>query len=134
MSGETNLSVLLKTMNPIVDNKTYIFCSMKVIASEPLKTQAWAIIQEEEGTTLILSKDIADQYLIAYDSVFKKITLKVHSSLNAVGLTAKISTKLMKLGISANVVAGYYHDHIFVQQDKVDSALVGLKELANGIE
>ena len=74
--------------------------------------------------TLIVSVDAADKAQLAYESTFKQITLTVHSSLDAVGLTAAVSTKLTSHGISANVVAAYYHDHIFVQTEKADKALL----------
>ncbi len=48
--------------------------------------------------------------------------------MEAVGLTAAVATKLASYGISANVVAAYYHDHIFVQIEKADEALLALKE------
>ena len=54
----------------------------------------------------------ADESGLSYESIFSKITLEIHSSLDAVGLTAAFSNKLTSYGISANVVAGYYHDHI----------------------
>jgi hypothetical protein len=45
-----------------------------------------------------------------------------------VGLTAAVSAKLATKGISANVIAAYYHDHIFVQSTKAEIALSALKE------
>ena len=54
----------------------------------------------------------------------------IHSSLEAVGLTAAVSTKLATKGISANVIAAYYHDHIFVSAEKAELALLALKELS----
>lgn len=47
------------------------------------------------------------------------ITLSVHSSLEAIGLTAAFSNALSEHEISCNVVAAYYHDHIFI--DKKDT-------------
>ena len=64
----------------------------------------------------------AEKAQLAYKGKFKQITLTVHSSLDAVGLTAAVATKVASYGISANVVAAYYHDHIFVQTEKADSA------------
>jgi len=64
----------------------------------------------------------AEKVQLAYKGKFKQITLRVHSSLDTVGLTAAVATKLASYGISANVVAAYYHDHVFVQTEKADSA------------
>ncbi|MCH9673679.1 MAG: ACT domain-containing protein, partial [Gammaproteobacteria bacterium] len=64
------------------------------------------------------------------ESIFKRITLTVHSSLDAVGLTAAVSTKLAEHDISANIVAGYYHDHIFVQTQRATHAMAALRELS----
>nr|WP_275889019.1 ACT domain-containing protein [Desulforhopalus vacuolatus] len=66
-----------------------------------------------------------------YEGVFKGITLTVHSSLEAVGLTAAISSKLAEKGISANVIAAYYHDHIFVQTEKAEMAMEALNEFGS---
>ena len=62
--------------------------------------------------------------------MFKGITLTVHSSLDAVGLTAAVANKLTEKGISANVIAAYYHDHIFVQTEKAALAIEALNEFS----
>lgn len=62
--------------------------------------------------------------------MFKGITLTIHSSLDAVGLTAAVSTKLAEKDISANVIAAYYHDHIFVQSEKAELAMEALGEFS----
>jgi hypothetical protein len=71
---------------------------------------------------MLSSLKAAEKAQLAYKGKFKQITLTVHSSLDAVGLTAAVATKLASYGISSNVVAAYYHDHIFVQTEKADSA------------
>ena len=68
---------------------------------------------------------------LTFESVFRAITLTIHSSLDAVGLTAAVASKLSEKGISANVVAAYYHDHIFVPTQKANSAMKALKELCS---
>jgi hypothetical protein len=77
----------------------------------------------------VLAKQSADVAGLAYDSVFNCITLMVHSSLDAVGLTAAVSGKLAANGISANVMAAYHHDHVFVPENKAKLALQLLAEL-----
>lgn len=63
--------------------------------------------------------------------MFRGITLTIHSSLDAVGITAAVSTKLAEQGISANVIAAYYHDHIFVQAEKAELAIEALGKFGN---
>lgn len=68
--------------------------------------------------------------LIVYDYVCKWITLQVHSALEAVGLTAAFAVELGEHNISANVVAGFYHDHIFVSESDGENAVKVLKGLS----
>ena len=93
-----------------------------------------ATIQEEEGITWIITQDQADRLKLAYEQTFSRITLNVYSSLTAVGLTAAVSTRLAHRGISANVVAGYYHDHIFVASADAAKALQTLQNLSEDQE
>jgi hypothetical protein len=131
MAGIIDIQVLLKEMKPILDTTDYIFSTTKCFQIDEKITilSPIATFLESEGMTVVVTKMNADKHKLAYDAVFNKITLKVHSSLEAVGLTAAISTALASNGISGNVVAGYFHDHIFVPKDKADLALEILEEL-----
>jgi uncharacterized protein len=84
---------------------------------------------EREGITLIVRKVDAERYVALFDTVLRQITLNVHSTLEAVGLTAAVATRLAQHGISANVVAAYYHDHIFVPASDAKRALQALRAL-----
>ena len=129
MHGETNLENLLSSMSPSLMQGEFVFCSFdNAQYGEHAHLDPIAVIKESEGLTFVISKQKADEYAIAYASTFKGITLEVHSSLEAVGLTAAFSRKLTDHGISANVIAGYYHDHIFVQSDMATLAMLALKE------
>jgi hypothetical protein len=68
---------------------------------------------------------------LSYEGVFRCITLGIHSSLEAVGLTAAVAGKLATHGIAANVIAAYFHDHIFVQSELADRAIGILSEYSN---
>jgi hypothetical protein len=115
MSGERKLSNLIKGMKPQLQAGEYVFCTL-ADNQIPKDVQPIGIFREAEGTTLIITKQEADRLFIPYSFVAAWITLTVHSSLEAVGLTAAISAELTKAGISCNVVAAYYHDHLFVAQ------------------
>jgi hypothetical protein len=113
MEGEKELDKLLKTMRPIHNPGEFVFCSsIELAAINP--ENAILIFKETEGYTVILKKTTADMLQLSYSFIASWITLTVHSSLEAVGLTAAFSNALAKAGISCNVVAAYYHDHIFV--------------------
>lgn len=75
---------------------------------------------------MVLVRAVAENAWIQFEGVFSQITLTVHSSLEAVGLTAAVSAKLAEKEISANVIAGYYYDHIFVQSSKAEAVLKAL--------
>ena len=131
MSGETDLIKLLQAMAPELIDGDFVFCSLADASyGDYAELQPLAAIDEAEGLTLILPKANADAQGLDYDGVFRGITLRVHSSLDAVGLTATISARLAELNISANVVAGFYHDHIFVQRQVAADALAALEDLA----
>ena len=129
MEPETNLSILLKTMCPKLNNGEYVFCTVE----NPDGIDQAEIIgsfREEEGLTLILDKMTADKLNLAYSYIAAWITLTVNSSLEAVGLTAAFASALGQHGISCNVIAAYYHDHIFVAKKDAEKAMQVLRELA----
>ncbi|MBD1570129.1 MULTISPECIES: ACT domain-containing protein [Aliivibrio] len=129
MSGIFELDELLRTMKPELLTQEYVFCSVEGELKEYISLNPIGTFVEQEGLTLVLEKDVALKENIPFDGVFRQITLTVHSSLDAVSLTAAVSTKLASKGISANVVAAFYHDHIFVPSSKAELALSALKEI-----
>lgn len=87
-------------------------------------------VAEREGLTLVVPEEQAVAARLAYDFVAGWITLRVHSALDAVGLTAAVSLALTDAGLSCNVIAGYHHDHLFVPYERAGEALSVLEALA----
>ena len=122
MSGETDLQKLLKGLKPKLNEGEFVFCTLP--SSQNTDTlDPLCLFDEEEGTTVIIPKQQADDAALTYSSVFAWITLTVHSSLEAVGLTAAVSSALAKENISSNMVAAYYHDHLFVPKQVAEKAI-----------
>ena len=115
MTGETNIEKLISNMEPILHKDEYIFTTVPNTDKIPREIVVCEL-KEKEGITVVLTKKDADTIGITYQYTFSWITLNIHSSLNAVGLTAAFSTALGNNNISCNVIAGYYHDHIFVNK------------------
>ena len=130
-TGETDLTTLLKSMRPKLVDEQYVFISINNAKyGDGLELNPIGMFMEEEGMTLVVPKQSAIEHRHSFDSIFKCITLTIHSSLDAVGLTAAFANKLKAHNISANVIAGFYHDHIFVQAEKAEQAIIALKEFS----
>lgn len=129
MPGESDLSALLARMTPELHGSEYVFCSVAPDVAEVLRNQALGCFEENEGVSLILERTAADQAGLAYDSVWKMISLTVHSSLEAVGFLAALTTRLASAGISANVVSAFFHDHLFVPVSLAEKAMAVLLAL-----
>ena len=127
MPGEKQLDRLLKKMKPTVNEGDYVFCTRKDLKELDFNDIIFTF-KEQEGITIVLKQEIADRMQLEYSFVAKWITLTVHSSLEAVGLTAAFSKALADENISCNVVAGYFHDHIFINKKDSQKALIVLNK------
>ncbi|MDI2140965.1 MULTISPECIES: ACT domain-containing protein [unclassified Pseudomonas] len=133
MAGETSLTTLLRSMSPQLNAGEYVFCTLRD-GQMPSGLEVVGSFREREGLTVILERSHAERAGFSFDYVAAWITLNVHSALEAVGLTAAFATALGKAGISCNVIAGYYHDHLFVGQADAEHAMQVLRDLAANAE
>lgn len=126
--GGTNLPSLLSALDPQLHEGEYVFVTTTRAPEglDPILT-----FQEPEGRTLILPKAQALRSGLPWIFPSAWITLRVHSSLEAVGMMAAIATALAEEGISCNAVAAYHHDHLFVQHDRAEDAMRALNRLTS---
>lgn len=130
MQGESSLDKLLAGLNPVLDESVYVFATVPATSLPDFNLQnVKGIFMEDEGVTLILTQQAAQQTGLRTEGEYRCITCQIHSSLEAVGMTAAMSTALTAAGISANVVAAYFHDHIFVPASRADEAVTVLRTL-----
>ncbi|MDC8103425.1 ACT domain-containing protein [Chryseobacterium sp. B21-037] len=132
MSGETDLKILLQHMEPVLNSGEYVFCKVGHLHEIPDIEKLVFFFREKEAITVVLEKPVAEKWNLEYNYVSSWITLSIHSSLEAVGLTAAFANALKHEGISCNVVAAYFHDHIFVAKDDTEKAMEALKAMKVG--
>jgi len=130
MNGETNLATLLASMKPRLNEGQYVFCSLNDNSATIDAREILCSFRENEGLTIILNKETAEKLGLEYHFIASWITLSVHSSLAAVGLTAAFSKALADKGISCNIVSAFYHDHLFVPVDDTDKVMQTLRRLS----
>lgn len=127
--GLLDLSALLRGLQPEVRPGNFVMVS----TNSETSLEALASVEEEEGTSLVLEQHRADAFRLEYSSVFAWITLTVHSSLDAVGLTAAVANTLASAGIPCNVLAGFHHDHLLVPSARVEDAMAALARLSASV-
>lgn len=118
VQGERDLGKLLADLKPALSGRRYSFeASDRAVLDDGI----FALVREEEGVTAIRISPAGE---------WARISLGVHSSLGAVGLTAELANALAGAGISANVIAGLNHDHFFVPWERRADALQLIQALA----
>jgi uncharacterized protein len=125
MAAERDLRQLLASMDPVEVPGEFVFVSVADGRALPSR----AMVVEDEGVTHVLARADADEYGLPYDFVAAWITLRVHSALDAVGLTAAVAGALSEAGISCNVIAGAFHDHLLVPHGQAADAIGVLQAL-----
>jgi uncharacterized protein len=128
VTGESNLKTLLSGMRPQLNPGRYVFTVID--GGVPPGVTPIVTVAEHEGLTLVVRLEDADTAGLAYEYVAGWITLRIHSALEAVGLTAAVARELADVGLSCNVIAGFHHDHLFVPYEHAAQAVAVLNDLA----
>lgn len=128
MTGERDLQVLLSALQPVQRPGAFVYSTVDEL---PVGLHPVVTVREDEGVTLVVEQSEADRRGLRYEYVGAMITLRVPSALEAVGLTAAVAQALTEHGISCNVVAGYFHDHLFVPHEPAKEAVDVLMALTH---
>ena len=132
MTGESELKSLLRNMQPVVVEGEYVFSSVQESQLDDLESPLM-IFRENEGSTVIVTRAIAERNGFVFSSSWGLVSLSIHSDLEAVGFLAAITSYLAEAGISVNVVSAFYHDHLFVPYARVDEVVALLSALSGSV-
>lgn len=120
---------LLARMRPALRPGTYVFATVEDdgVPADLIPVMGF---REAEGTTLILPEAEAARAGLTSAFPCRWITLRVHSSLAAVGFLAAVTAHLADRGIAVNAVSAFHHDHLFVPAARAEEAMGVLRTLA----
>jgi len=125
--GKTDLAAMLATLTVKRRAAPVVMVSTDQVVS--LGPEILGVLTEDEGTTVIATLNEAERRGWSTDFLAAWLTIEVHSSLEAVGLTAAMSHVLTEQQIPCNVLAGFYHDHLLVPLDHANAAIAALDSL-----
>lgn len=126
--AEKDLARLCQSLTPRLQLGEYVFCTLNEQACQSLPFQPLCTFREEEGVSVIISRNQADALSLPYTQVWAWITCEVHSDLTAVGFLAAMTRILAEAGISVNAVSAYHHDHLFVLAKHAHKAMDVLQQ------
>jgi len=94
----------MANMSPKLDPSVYVFCTLEAELAQAHAKSALMVFKESEGVSLIVTEDYAKNSKLDYEFPCCRITLEVHSALEAVGFLAAIVPALAKQGMGVNPV------------------------------
>ena len=89
MAGERDLKALLRDMRAEMREGIFVFCTIVNGDDIPAAIRPLLTFHEQEGMTLVLRREEAERAGLRYQFASRLITLTVHSSLDAVGLSRR---------------------------------------------
>ena len=104
---------------------TFVVCA----ADEVPDADVEAVVVEDEGLTVVLPREQAEDLRMTWGFEAAWLTIEVTTALDGVGLTAAFSRALADAGLPCNVLAGFHHDHVLVPVDRADEAVAVLRGL-----
>ncbi len=126
----SDLRALLAGLQPELHGQPYGYACLDPALPLPDGVVPFAMVAEAEGLTVVAPEAQLVAAGVDFLGGWARISLTVVSDLAAVGLTAAIAGALTEVGISANVIAGYHHDHFLVQAARADEAMAAMRRLA----
>jgi len=125
----TDLDEILRHLAPVLTDEVFAFSSVDGLPGD-VGDSVLMTLREPEGTSVIVQYREAVARGWRSSGPYRQIILTVPSSLEAVGLTAKVSSQLAAAGISCNIVSGVHHDHVFVPEESARRAVQLLEEIS----
>lgn len=113
-------------LKPQLDPRIWVFAAVEP-SFDYTELAPIAIFKEMEGTTLVVERSMAVRHHLGHTFASKRITFGAFTELASIGILASVTEILSKHGIATNAFCAFYHDHIFVPEDRAEEALAILQ-------
>ncbi|MCR9122962.1 MAG: ACT domain-containing protein [Phyllobacteriaceae bacterium] len=125
-----DLETLMRSMSPMLDDRVFVFARVEADMIAALAPEAIMLFREKEGMTAIVEAATAQTHGLHAEFRCRMITLHVHSALDAVGFLAGVLPQLAQAGMGVNPVSAFFHDHLFIPEDRAQDAIGLLRALS----
>lgn len=129
MGGKGDSQAPSGALKPMLAEEEHGFATIPIGSGWPSGLVPIATFAETESVSVIALAELLAGIGLDHEAGWAKITIGADTRLDNIGLTAAISAALAEKGISANIVAAYHHDHVFVPWDRRDEAMSVLNAL-----
>lgn len=133
MELDTALDTALRALRPKLRSGKFVLTTLSS-AKIGLLASAEAMVAEDEGTAVVLAKDLADGAGLGYDQVAAWITLRGVSPRDGLGTSAIVARALADRGIRCNIMVGHAHDHVLVPWNLRETVVAAIMEIAEAAD
>ncbi len=101
-----------------------------IVKSKRALANALAVIKDDRETTCIIDESkLGAQKFLGFEGDWRMITFDMVLPLSLVGFFAAVSGALAEAGVNIFAVSAYTTDHVFVKDQKLETAIKSLEKL-----
>jgi hypothetical protein len=101
-----------------------------IVKTKRALANAFAVIKDERETTCIIDESkLGAQKFLGFEGDWRMITFDMVLPLSLVGFFAAVSGALADAGVNLFTVSAYTTDHVFVKNQKLETAVKALEKL-----
>lgn len=101
-----------------------------IVKTKRALANALAVIKDERETTCIIDETkLGAQKFLGFEGDWRMITFDMVLPLSLVGFFAAVSGALADAGVNLFTISAYTTDHVFVKNQKLETAIKSLEKL-----
>jgi hypothetical protein len=104
--------------------------SYAIVKTRRALANSLAVIKDDRETTCIIDESkLGAQKFLGFEGDWRMITFDMVLPLSLIGFFAAVSGALAEAGVNLFTISAYTTDHVFVKNQKLDTAITALETL-----